>query len=255
MQRVFGRLGRFWRKNSFDTSTIRPEQPFFAIGDLHGCSNSVLAELLAQLNDHDPTCPLVFLGDYIDRGENSAGILEALLMIRSAHKRKTVLLRGNHEQMLLNFLASPEKHGTNWLNAGGLQTLVSYGLRPLTGSAEQQPIAMIELRDRLAALLSGPIQRMLSETPLHWTSGNVFASHAGRDDNLGMYEQDVSGLFWGGLNRKARPDDGIWTVQGHSIVPKPEIRQTRILVDTGAYATSKLSAAYIMMGDVRFFST
>lgn len=255
MLRGFGRLGRFWRKECCNTSSISPEQPFFAIGDLHGCSDSVLANLLAQLSDQDPTCPLVFLGDYIDRGENSSGILEMLLMMRASRRQEIVFLRGNHEQMLLGFLAEPEKHGQDWLNSGGLQTLVSYGLKPPSGGAALQRDALVELRDQLASKLDGRIQGLLSEMPLCWMSGNVFASHAGRDERVGVHKQDAQVLLWGNETRDSQNGDGIWTVQGHLIVSKPVIRHQRIFVDTGAYATSILSAAYITEGNVRFFST
>jgi len=83
---------------------------------------------------HDPDAPRVFVGDYVDRGENSADVLRTLFALKD--DRKVVCLIGNHEDMMLGFIDDPEKKGARWLRYGGLQTLASFGIGGVTSSSE-----------------------------------------------------------------------------------------------------------------------
>jgi serine/threonine protein phosphatase 1 len=97
-----------------------------AIGDIHGCLEP-LQRLVRRL---PPSEPLVFLGDYIDRGPQSAGVVAYLLSLRKAG-RPCRFLMGNHEQMLLKSLVQTEAISL-WLYNGGTPTLISYGTHPRT---------------------------------------------------------------------------------------------------------------------------
>jgi serine/threonine protein phosphatase 1 len=100
----------------------------FAIGDIHGCCTE-----LARLLDAIPAGAgdtIAFVGDYIDRGPDSRGVVDLLLSWRTRTPARTVFLRGNHEDMLLSFLGEHGSHGEACLFNGGRSTLVSYGLRP-----------------------------------------------------------------------------------------------------------------------------
>jgi serine/threonine protein phosphatase 1 len=97
-----------------------------AVGDVHGC----MEELRALLDAVRPTAAdkLVFLGDYVDRGANSRGVIDLLVELRDSGRCRTVFLRGNHEDMFLDFIGERGHHGEAFLFNGGRSTLASYGL-------------------------------------------------------------------------------------------------------------------------------
>lgn len=234
-------------------ASIAPDAPFFAVGDLHGCPH-LLEALLEQLDAYDADCPLVMLGDYIDRGEQSAQLLDLLIDLESNGSRSVLCLRGNHEQMLLDFLDARDSTGAGWLSDGGLQTLVSFGIDP--GKLVFRRGGLDELRQTLSRRLGNTREDWLRRLPVCWQSGNVFVSHAGLDPAHAVDEQDEQALLWGHRSRPARAvEEAPWSVQGHTIVEKAHVYGKSILVDTGAYATSRLSAVHVSCGQVEFFQT
>ncbi|EIE51169.1 metallophosphoesterase [Salipiger aestuarii] len=242
------------RRQAFQ-APIQPLAPFWAIGDLHGCAE-LFDRLLDQMFDLGrPAIRLVLMGDYIDRGDDSAGVLRRLHGIQTeVGVDVMVCLRGNHDQMLIDFLDRPELCGPRWLRHGGLQTLASFGVaapRPNVGHAQWQ-----DARDRLRGALGDATEAWLRGLPSSWQSGNVFACHAGTDPALPVGAQDEAVLLWGhpDFERISRGDD-TWVVHGHTIVKAPQAQDGRISIDTGAYATGRLSAALIEPGHVTFVST
>lgn len=226
----------------FNPQTIAPELDFYVIGDVHG-SMDLLNTLLDRL---DPAIPRVLVGDYIDRGEHSADVLR-FLFDRPDH----VCLLGNHEEMMIQFLDDPERNGKRWMNHGGLQTLASFGIGGVTPSAGAETMRRVrnELRDRMGA----DLETWLRGLPHYILTGNVAVVHAACDPRLQIAEQGLTPLIWGHRNFRQVPRlDGIWVVHGHTIVDAPEVRQGVISVDTGAYATGRLSAALIRQGGVEF---
>lgn len=207
------------------------------IGDVHGCAGA-LARLLPQLPGR-----IFLVGDIIDRGEESAAVIDMLMA-----RPDLTCLMGNHERMLLDFLADPAAAGPAWLRYGGLQTLASFGiggdLKDLAG-----------LRDRLAAAMGPARIAWLGALPLYHVTGNVAITHAGADPARPLEGQSRS-LLWGheACGSQARID-GLWIVQGHVILPAPEIAGGVIRIDTGAYAGGALSAAVLGDGPVRFIAT
>ena len=240
------------------TDTVMPEmspdEPFYAIGDIHG-STSLLPDILEQIDRAKQlNGPVVFMGDYVDRGEDTAGTLAQLYTLSRDRSRPTVFLRGNHEQMLLDFLDAPEMTGEFWLNSGGRHSLASYGL--LSISSEIKSKEFIELRDKLRIKLGENIEEWLRSLPVSWQSGNIFLSHAGADPTCGLDVQTNDRLLWGpGTAPSAARSDGIWTVQGHVIVERPTVEEGQVFIDTGAYATRKLTAARFDTEGVTFLST
>ncbi|MBT8154569.1 metallophosphoesterase [Epibacterium ulvae] len=217
---------------------MTPAEPFYAIGDIHGCFEQ-LADLLRQLKRG---VPVVCLGDYVDRGPNSAAVLHLLQNLP-----EITCLRGNHEEMLLRFLDDPAGSGQIWLRHGGLDTLASYGV-----AVGQDPH---EIRDDLLAAMGADTLQWLEALPRVFQSGNVVATHAGADPSRPIAAQDPVHLTWGHpqfLRRRRR--DGHWVVHGHVIVPRPELHPGRIAVDTGAYATGSLSAALVLPDGVQFLT-
>jgi serine/threonine protein phosphatase 1 len=110
-----------------------------AIGDIHGCAD----ELAAMLHEISPTASdtIVFLGDYVDRGSAARGVIDQVLALRESERCATVCLRGNHEDMFLDFLGQDGSHGDVFLFNGGRETLASYGVR--AGSKVPDVLALI----------------------------------------------------------------------------------------------------------------
>ena len=233
----------FSRTADLAPSGICPERSFYAIGDVHG-RDDLLDRLLGAL---DPTLPVVCVGDYIDRGEESAAVLRRLS--QSHH----TCLMGNHEEMLLRFLDEPEAEGQRWLQNGGLQTLASFGVSGVTPLSA--PAALRSAAIDLKAEMGDELIAWLRERPLWFKSGNVCVVHAGADPARPVAEQSRS-LTWGHRDFENSPRrDGLWIVHGHTIVEAANTTAGRIAIDTGAYATGRLTAARVEVGTVTFSDT
>ena len=117
-------LKRLMPKKHRFSGEILPDQPFVAIGDVHGRADLMMRLLETLRAGPYSELPVVFVGDYVDRGEQSADVLRVLH--QEEDRSKLVCLRGNHEEMLLNFLEDPAGQGPRWLRYGGLQTMGSF---------------------------------------------------------------------------------------------------------------------------------
>lgn len=248
-------LARLW--NAFSPrfrAELAPDAAFVVIGDIHGRLDLLekMIEKLADKLGSDVT--LVFVGDYVDRGEDAAGVLSRLQILQAGlWPGKVVCLRGNHEAMLLDFLDGPELEGPFWLAHGGMQTLASFGILPPSHSATARDLCLA--RDRLIDALGPDRLEFLRSLALTYESGNVLVSHAGANPHSPVHAQDEKHLLWGHpdfLNTDRK--DGIWVVHGHTIFDMAQVKNGRISVDTGAYATNILSAAHIDRQICRFFS-
>jgi serine/threonine protein phosphatase 1 len=237
-------LRNFLNKAQVELGPVAPEAPFAVIGDIHG-----RADLLSQLLDQLPNMQIVCVGDYVDRGDQSADVLHLL------HERPDILcLSGNHEDMMLRFIDAPEKGGGRWLLHGGLQTLQSFGLSSVSPSARAD--TLIPVRDALVEALGKARLSWLRSLPSVWTSGNIAVVHAGANPAKPVAEQTPQILRWGHPDFFKTPrNDGIWVVHGHTIVEEPSIIAGRIAIDTGAYATGHLTAAIIEPDNVTFHTT
>ncbi|KMK68024.1 metallophosphoesterase [Puniceibacterium sp. IMCC21224] len=233
------------------TATLAPEQAFCAIGDIHGCDD-ILAGLLDRLGSGEQSgWPVICVGDYIDRGDQSAQVLRRLHHLQTTDPDALRCLMGNHERMMIDFLDAPAESGPRWQRHGGLQTLASFRV---SGVPETAPDARwVAARDALRGAMGPHLEDWLRNLPLHWRNGNVFVTHAAADPALPVEGQGERTLLWGHpqFDRIARAD-GIWVVHGHTIVASPTTKDGRIAIDTGAYATGRLTAAAIGCGDVAF---
>jgi len=232
---------------AFSGDPARCAEPVVAIGDVHGEAD-LLAQLLERIEAQHPGHRIVGLGDYIDRGENSARVLELL------EQADALCLRGNHEEMLLDFLDDPAGRGPSWLGNGGLQTLFS--LRVAGPSASTDPAALHKVAQDLTAALGADRLAWLRGLPRSWQSGNVGFVHAGADPALAFDKQADRALTWGHPHFARVPRaDGLWIVHGHRVVPEAAMADGVISVDTGAYATGRLSAVVLNDAGVSFLST
>ncbi len=227
---------------------LTPEFAFVAIGDVHG-QDALLAALLDRLATETPGLPQLFLGDVIDRGPASAQVLRRLF----AQRAEVLCLRGNHETMMLDFLADPVRRGPAWLTHGGAQTLTSFGIA--SPDPRSRPALMTAAAAALSDALGPDMLGWLRDWPTWWGTNNVVCAHAGFDPSRHPTQQPDRAMIWGdpAFLTTERIDD-LWIVHGHWITPDPRPGQSRIPVDTGAYATGLLTAAVIETGRMRYVS-
>lgn len=228
----------------------------FAVGDVHGRSD-LLADMLELLEarageEQRQGGPpvLIFLGDYVDRGPDSAGVIDLLLQRRPIGYERHYL-RGNHEQAMLAFLNDPLPN-KNWLLQGGAETLLSYGIQPPppVGAAEQDLIGVAQL---LMARLPDAHYDFLFGLERYVAFGDYAFVHAGVDASQPLEEQSDKALYW---SRQAfiadRRPFTHRVVHGHTPVDEPYADHRRIAVDTGAYASGVLTAVRLEGEDVTF---
>lgn len=225
----------------WDAAALRPDPPICIIGDLHGRLD-LLERMLGQIAARPGAdrARKIVVGDMIDRGPDSIGVLRRLYGLCVANPRTTLCLMGNHERMMLDFLADPDRHGPRWIAAGGAQTLASAGVHPWGRTP------MPELAAQLRAVLDPGMLDWLAALPLYWQEADIAVTHAGASPALDLASQSAARLLWGaqGVDEKDRRD-GIWIAQGHDIVPRACLDAGRIMVDTGAWRSGMLSAVWL----------
>jgi serine/threonine protein phosphatase 1 len=255
-RRVFGRSTRPEQRADSEFAPLRPGQPVYVIGDIHGRAD-LLDQLLAVIarDCGDRAATIICVGDYIDRGDQSAAVLARLYALQRAEPTGFHCLMGNHEKMMLDFLDRPEERGARWLRNGGLQTLASFGIGAVTDASG--PERIVEIRHALARVLPAHLALWVRNLPLSWQSGNLGVVHAGADPALPFDVQEVQTLIWGHKDFLTTPrTDSLWIVHGHTVTDKPTSFRGRIAVDTGAYYSGHLTAAAIdAAGVVRFLQT
>lgn len=223
----------------------------YAIGDIHGRADlldDVLLKIDADLAVYPGSRPIqIFLGDYVDRGPDSCGVLDRL--IRRAQTHEAIFLKGNHELLFLEFLQNPAVL-KDWRQYGGLDTLMSYGLTvPLNANAEQ----LASLTTQLAKVMPVAHRDFLNRLEVSFVCGDYYFVHAGVRPRVPLVFQRQEDLLWIRDEFLQYEDDfGKVVVHGHTPVPKPEFRRNRINIDTGAYATGKLTCL-ILEEDRRWF--
>ncbi|MFN3845095.1 MAG: metallophosphoesterase [Paracoccaceae bacterium] len=223
------------------------------IGDVHGRADLLERLVNALATRHAAVSTIVCVGDYIDRGEHSARVLAYLQQLQQGSwPGRLICLKGNHEAMMLDYLDAPDDTGSFWLQNGGAYTLASFGISVPT----RDPSTHQTTRARLRASLPVGTEAWLRALPVCFQSGNVFVAHAGADPNAPITRQDETCLLWGhpDFERRTRRD-GVWVAHGHRIRAHPVAEFGRIGVDTGAYATNRLTAAVIAEGQCHFIST
>ncbi|NVO56255.1 metallophosphoesterase [Rhodobacteraceae bacterium B1Z28] len=231
-------------------SEIAPDERFISVGDIHGRLD-LLQSLLARLDDD---CPLIFVGDYVDRGDYSAQVLRQLHHLSKSSDGRVVCLLGNHEEMLLRFVENPKWAARLWLHNGGVRTLASFGVKGTSEAAVGDDA--IAIADQLQRAMGDELLTWLADRPLTWTSGNVTVVHAALDPQQPVQDQARQNCLWGHPMFPSQPrQDGQWVVHGHTIVGHAQAKNGIVSIDTGAFATNRLTAAEIFKGGVRFTST
>jgi serine/threonine protein phosphatase 1 len=228
----------------------------YAIGDVHGRLD-LLDQLLSQIvrdaeTGRDLIKYIVFLGDYIDRGPNSRAVIDRLAA-PPPPGFGAIHLKGNHEAAMLKFLADAPD-GLNWLRYGGLATLASYGVRPPEDDAPPEHVD--EARRRLQAAMPAHHKAFLNRLRMSLSIGDYYFVHAGVRPGTPLDRQNDHDMLW--IREEflhSTVNHGKLVVHGHTIVMEPDIRPNRIGIDTGAYATNRLTALVLEGTDQRFLCT
>ncbi len=215
-----------------------PPRRVYAVGDVHGRRDLLLRLydlILADLARDPVPAWLVHLGDYVDRGPDSHGVIEALCHA----PLPLVALEGNHEQLMRRAGESVSAlHG--WLLNGGDAALASYGVDPHRGD---DPATLMA---RLRAALPPAHEVLLSSLLPSWRWAGYFFAHAGVRPGVALEAQAREDLLW--IRQpflEDTRDHGAVVVHGHTIRPAPVVRANRIGLDTGAYRSGRLTAAVL----------
>ena len=245
-----------WNLLTSEVVKERPRVPagrrVYAIGDVHGRAD-LLSELFKRIDDDLRSRPhvssiLVFLGDYIDRGPNSREVID-LLIARRRETHNTMFLKGNHEDCALRLLTDPAVF-SEWKMIGGLSTVLSYGVT-LTGHHDPQTHARIAAA--VAEAMPDSHHRFLRSLALSFTLGDFFFAHAGVRPGISLTAQSPRDLLWIRDDFLCHEEDfGKVVVHGHTPTKEPEIRTNRINIDTGAYATGRLTCLVLEDDQISF---
>lgn len=231
--------------------TVASDERVYVIGDIHG-RQDLLIRLLKQINEDALSVAdarrvrLVFLGDYIDRGDSSRQVIDTLIKLNEGRPQGLTFLLGNHEAAMLAFLNDPVENKT-WLNFGASQTLASYGVPAPRSRPDNAELERV--RDDLDEALGAHVDFLKTLKPMA-RSGNVIFAHAGINPNRGLHEQRMNDLIWG--HPEFLTDDplpGYRVVHGHYDDADPVIHPGRLCIDTGAYYTSRLTAVRLDEGE------
>lgn len=210
----------------------------FAVGDIHGCLDKL--EDLFSLMDPGPDDLLVFLGDYVDRGEYVFEVIDFL--IECSFRYDCVFLRGNHEDLFLGYL----EHGSNervFFANGGDKTVASYsGPEGFVG------------RDRLVKSIPERHRDFFSRLKWYYAQSPYLYVHAGVMPGRSLEEQDCQDLVW-------IRDEFIYTphklpykvIFGHTPFPRPLVMDDKIGIDTGAVYGGPLTA--VVLPEERFIQS
>jgi serine/threonine protein phosphatase 1 len=212
----------------------------YVIGDIHGRLD-LLDQIIRKIDldlkqSHAADAVTVTLGDYIDRGPNSRGVLERL--VHNPFPTPYVPLKGNHEELFEIFLGDPSL-GNKWRQLGGLETLHSYGV----------PVSLLmigkgfgEAANLLREAVPQAHLEFVSSLRISASSKSFFLCHAGVRPGIPLERQNPEDLLWiRGEFLSSRMDFGKRIVHGHTPAEQPEVLANRINIDTGAYMTGRLT--------------
>lgn len=258
-------LRRIFRRPGPDTPETMPRRAriaitpvrkqIYAVGDIHGCYTALLALEARIREDVSATKAerplIVYLGDYVDRGPASEAVLQHLSGAGHPDGIERIALCGNHDDAFLRFLKRPAEN-IAWLDFGGDATLRSYGLGHLANSRRRRDFLNI------AALLEETIParhiRFLEQLPLLAFHDAQLFVHAGIRPGVALEEQTEEDLLWIREPFLAEgPNLPLTVIHGHTANVEPVVARGRICVDTGCYATGRLTAVKLTETGAVFF--
>ena len=223
----------------------------YIIGDIHGRSDlleRIIDQIYRDLDKHGAdNCLFITLGDYIDRGPDSRAVIERLA--HNPFPSRYIALKGNHEELLQEFLKNAQI-GDHWRGLGGLETLHSYGV---SIKNLMRGKGFDEAATALKAAIPKEHLAFLSALKPALKIGSYFLCHAGVRPGVQLKNQKLDDLLWiRDEFLSSAVDFGKIIIHGHSPTEWPEIRSNRINIDTGAFATGRLTCL-VIDGDQRRF--
>jgi serine/threonine protein phosphatase 1 len=234
---------------------VPPETRVYAIGDIHGRVD-LLRDMHQMIHEdayahQAPRNVVVYVGDYIDRGAYSREVID-LLLEEPLPGFEGVHLMGNHEDSLLRFLEDLAIAPV-WLTYGGTATLQSYGVRPPRGGGEDE---LRKTQEELARHLPEAHLRFYRGLGTSHVEGDYFFVHAGVKPGVPLDGQSREDLMWiRDAFLQSEADHGKIVVHGHTITDGPEVRRNRIGIDTGAFASGKLTCLVLADDQWSFLQT
>ncbi|HVI31590.1 metallophosphoesterase family protein [Phenylobacterium sp.] len=244
-------LGRHRKQDILPTTGGRR---VYAVGDVHGRLDALQPLIRAIADDLEAAPPpepalLVFLGDYVDRGPESKGVVDLVLKMRATAGLETRALKGNHEEALLQFLAEPS-FGATWMEHGGGPTLVSYGVQPPPTRTDND--AWARARDELERVLPAEHRAFYENLELMLDVGDYAFVHAGVRPGIAWDQQAERDLLW--IRQEFLQEKGPFgkvIVHGHTPMEEAQLTRHRLGIDTGCYATGVLTAVRLQDADQR----
>jgi serine/threonine protein phosphatase 1 len=228
----------------------------YAIGDIHG-RRDLLDQLLFRIDADERTrgparTQLIFLGDLVDRGPDSAGVVQRALELKQGGGADVRLLMGNHEEVFLKALDGSLEALRFFVKIGGRATILSYGFTPDEYDALDYPDLLDQLIERVPAAHVAFLKSFEDRIAI----GNYLFVHAGIRPRVPVEEQTGGDLRW--IRSEFldfRGSHGSIVVHGHTICDEVEELPNRIGIDTGAFASGRLTALGLEAGERWFLST
>jgi serine/threonine protein phosphatase 1 len=252
-------FSRLFSRSAASSAPLSAQAPagsrIYAIGDVHGRLD-LLERLRGMIVEDAEQRPAerkvaIYLGDYVDRGPDSRGVVD-LLARAELGGFETVALKGNHEDSMLQFLTDPGI-APSWMTYGGDATLYSYGVRPPDPRRVEDILAA---QQAFAEALPPGHLAFLRALRLVHVEGHYAFVHAGFRANVPIERQDPEDMMWIRDEFLASTADfGKIAVHGHTITERPDIRPNRIGIDTGAFATGTLTCLVLEGTERRFLAT
>jgi serine/threonine protein phosphatase 1 len=231
-----------------------PNSCIYAIGDIHGRAD--LLDALYRRIQADQTKAerrvVVHVGDYVDRGDRSRAVID-LIMSKPLAGFECASLRGNHEQLMLDFLDNAAV-GTMWFANGGDATLASYRVG-LKGGGDRDTI-MLRLQQEFRDKLPPEHREFLSALKLMHREGDYLFVHAGIRPGVPLDAQAAEDVLW--IREEflhSNADHGACVVHGHTISDQPQFKPNRIGIDTGAFMTGRLTCLVLENDTQRVLQT
>lgn len=238
------------------TASCLPEgHRIYAIGDIHGRPDLLenIVELIAR-DDADRNraeTRIVLLGDLINKGPDTRGVLEFVANWSNDHI-ELLILKGNHEHVLLGALAGDHDMCRAFHDMGGRATVLSYGV----ASDDYASWSLDQLPQQLARIIPARHITLLSQARPGWACGDYRFAHAGWHDGLDLDAQSEFDLLWQrAAFQPATPVSRAVLVHGHANMEKPVNKRHSICVDTTAHASGRLTAVALEGATRRFLET
>lgn len=227
----------------------------YAIGDIHGRLD-LLDALLPRIEaDHAARGPaerhIIFLGDLVDRGPDSAGVIERVRAMCAADPHVHCLM-GNHEEIMLRSLEGEDKALRLFCRVGGRETMISYGVT----AEDYERLDYAEVTERLNAVVPASHRAFLAELKEIMVLGDYAFVHAGVRPGVAIADQKLSETRW--IRDAFLEHRGLFekvVVHGHTVADEAELLPHRIGIDTGAYQTDRLTALMLEGSQQEIFST